>query len=115
MDGGHGQSPIWSNDSNELYYIKRDNPDENEADYRANALVSSVRAIDVNNLTERILVPADGARQLDLSLAPNGDLVFASDRGDVLEVWTVSRDGHLQQVTADGKPKRFPLIAVLGR
>jgi len=115
MDGGHGQSPIWSNNSNELYFVKRDNPDEIEANYNAKSLVSSVRAIDVNNLTERVVVPADGARQLDLSLAPNGDLMFASDRGDVLEVWTVSSDGHFQQVTADGQPKRFPLIVVLGR
>jgi|GEM_PF-4699763 len=39
MDGGHGQLPLWSPDSTELYFIKRDNANDTKADYESVALV----------------------------------------------------------------------------
>jgi Tol biopolymer transport system component len=110
MDGGHGQQPLWSRDSTELYFVRRDNLDDTTADYKAEALVSSIRAFRLAEREERELASSDGARQVDLSLTPAGELLFASNRGGVAELWAVSPDGNLRPVTDDGNAKRHPLI-----
>lgn len=114
-DGGHGQQPVWSRDSAELYLVKRDNLDDDKADYDASALVSSIHAVRVADRAERELAPSSGARQVDLSLTPNGDLAFASNRGSISEIWAVGAGGALRQVTSDGVPKRFPLFLAAQR
>jgi WD40 repeat protein len=110
MDGGHGQQPLWSRDSAELYFVRRDNLGDTAADYKAEALVSSIHAFRLEEREERELASSDGARQIDLSLAPNGDLLFASNRNGAAELWVVSPDGNLRQVTTDGSAKRHPLV-----
>lgn len=114
MDGGHGQQPLWSRDGAELYFVRRDNLDDTTADYKAEALVSSVRAFRLEEREERELASSDGARQIDLSLTLAGELVFASNRGGGAELWVVSPDGSLRQVTIDGSAKRHPLIVSPG-
>ncbi len=110
MDGGHGQQPLWSRDSAELYFVRRDNLDDTTADYETEALVSSIRAFRLEEREERELASSDGARQIDLSLTPAGELVFASNRGGAAELWVVSPDGNLRQLTIDGNAKRHPLF-----
>lgn len=110
MDGGHGQQPLWSRDSAELYFVRRDNLDDTTADYETEALVSSIRAFRLEEREERELASSDGARQIDLSLTPAGELVFASNRNGAAELWVVSPDGNLRQVTIDGSAKRHPLV-----
>ncbi|MFC1464578.1 MAG: TolB family protein [Candidatus Brachytrichaceae bacterium NZ_4S206] len=110
MDGGHGQKPLWSSDSAKLYFVKRDNPNDARADYDSSALVSSIRAIDVKSKKETELASSNGSRQIDLSLTPNGDLMFASNRDGSSEIWSVNESGRMQKVTVDGSPKRHPLF-----
>lgn len=110
MDGGHGQAPLWSPDGRTLYFVTRENPDSREADRDPTALVSSIRAVDVRGGETRVIVPADGARQIDLALAPNGDLLFASTRGGGLDIWRATPDGRLSRLTHGGTGQRSPLL-----
>jgi Tol biopolymer transport system component len=115
MDGGRGQQPVWSHDGQQLLFVARDNPDNAAADYDSAALVSSIQAVDVGTGESSLLVGSSNARQLDLTLLPNGDLLFVSDRpgdaqhGKALELWLRTADGQLQQLTADGQDKRHPV------
>ncbi len=109
MDGGHGQAPLWRSDSQALYFVARENVQDSAADYEAEKLVSSIRSVNVATGEQAVLVPADGARQIDLSLTPEGNLLFASNRQGQLDVWSASPDGRLQQVTNDGKTQRHPV------
>lgn len=109
MDGGHGQNPLWSRDGQMLFFVARENFDDPLANRDPAALVSSIRAIDVTTRQESVLVPAGRARQIDLSQSASGDLLFASNRGGTLEIWSVTPAGRLRQVTAHGPAKRHPL------
>jgi Tol biopolymer transport system component len=109
MDGGHGQQPLWSGDSQRLYFVARENPNDRRADREAEALVSSIRAVDVQAARESVVVPANGARQVDLSLADDGTLRFVSNRAGTLEVWGATPGGQLRQLTANGTAKRHPV------
>lgn len=109
-DGGHGQAPLWSGDGRTLYYIARDNPASREANRDPAALVSSIHAVDVRSGESRLVVPADGARQIDLALAPDGDLLFASTRGGALAIWRATPDGRLTRLTSGDLGQRSPLL-----
>lgn len=110
MDGGHGERPHWTADSAALVYVARENPLDRRADRVSDALVSSIRSVDVATGREAVLVPADGARQIDLALGIDGDLLFASSRSDALEIWRLDAAGTLSQMTHDGSPKRYPAL-----
>lgn len=111
MDGGRGQEPLWSQDSQQLFYVARENYDEVEADYDTELLRSSIRAMAVQNLRESVLVDNISSRQIDLSLAGSEGLVFSSNRAGRQEVWRVDRQGQqLQQLTFDGEGKRWPVL-----
>lgn len=115
MDGGHGQEPVWSSDGKQLVFVARDNPENQDANYESEALVSSIRAVDIESGEISILVDSDNARQLDIDLLPDGSLLFVSNRqsdsntGKALEVWLRSDSGELQQLTSDGTNKRSPV------
>lgn len=111
MDGGRGQEPLWSEDSTELFYVARENYDNVEADYDTVQLHSSIRALEVQNLRETVLVDNLSSRQIDLSLAGAEGLVFSSNRAGKQEVWHFDLKSHqLQQLTFDGEGKRWPVL-----
>lgn len=118
MDGGHGERPFWSDDDRELVFVARDNLDDREADQKAAALVSSIRAIDVDSGVERTLLAADGARQIDLAQTADGALLFVSNRASTeLEVWRLDprEKSGPTQLTFDGIAKRHPVAVSTGR
>ncbi len=108
MDGGHGERPYWTKDSSALLYVARENPLDRRADHASEALVSSIRSVDLASGRETVRVPADGARQIDLAPGASGDWYFASNREGSLEIWRLDAAGALSQVTHDGTPKRYP-------
>lgn len=118
MDGGRGQRPLWSHDSQQLFFVARENYDDRDADYQADKLVSSIRAVHVKSGEARVIAPADGARQIDLSLTPNGELIFSSNRAsgnsapdnDALELWHADSTGKLSQLSTDGESKRHVIL-----
>lgn len=110
MDGGRGQAPIWSQDSQRLYFVTRENLDDRAADYESAALASSIRVVDVETREANTLVPAESARQVDLDVTGASELIFASNREGSLELWRLRTDGQLQQLTVDGEDKRHPVI-----
>jgi Tol biopolymer transport system component len=110
VDGGHGQNPIWRKDGQELFFVARENFDDAAANHDPTALVSSIRSIDVRSGKEMVLVPADGARQIDLSLSDDGQLFFVSDRAGALDVWSVNTSGQFRQITAGSDAKRHPVV-----
>ncbi len=110
MDGGHGQQPQWSADGSRLYFVARENYDESIANHNPAALVSSIRAIEWPNRGETVVVDAAGARQVDLSVGRNGELVFLSTRGGAPEIWQADAQGRLRQRTTDGAAKRAPVV-----
>lgn len=111
-DGGHGQRPLWSPNGEEIYYIGRDNLEDAVADYNAEKLQSSIRAVNITTGEERVLVPSDGFRNLDLFLTSDNQLLFVSDRNGTLEVWETSVDDNseFRQITFDGADKRHPIL-----
>ena len=110
MDGGHGQKPFFGSDNQTLFYVARENNEDQDADYVADRLVSSIQAIDSKGGESRTLVPADGARQIDIQIDKQGNLLFASDRQGQMELWSYSKNGQLQQLTDDGSAKRYPVF-----
>jgi Tol biopolymer transport system component len=110
MDGGRGQAPVWGQDSQRLFFVARENFDDRTADYESAALVSSIRAVDAETGETSTLVPAEGARQIDLSVTGEGELIFASNRQGSLELWRLRADGQLHQLTTDGEAKRHPVV-----
>ncbi len=70
----------------------------------------SIRSVNVQTVEASTIVPANGARQIDLSLTATGDLLFASNRQGALELWSLNATGKLQQLTSDGEAKRYPLF-----
>jgi Tol biopolymer transport system component len=110
MDGGHGEEPIWSRDGAALFFVARENTDDRQANHRPEALVSSIRSVDVRSGRETVLVAAGGARQIDLASTPQGDLLFVSNRSGALEIWSLDAKGTAAQITHDGAPKRHPVM-----
>lgn len=111
MDGGRGQEPLWSQDSQQLFYVARENYDNVEADYDTEQLQSSIRAIEVQSGQETILVDNIDSRQIDLSLTGSEGLVFSSNRAGDQEVWSFDlASNRLQQLTFDGEGKRWPVL-----
>jgi Tol biopolymer transport system component len=110
MDGGHGQEPHFGNDGQTLYFVERNNQQDKKANYDASALVSSIHTVNLTTHQTEELVSADGADQLDISLSADGDVFFVSNRGGSPDIWAFDISGNLQQVTADGKNKRYPLF-----
>ncbi|RIK41539.1 MAG: hypothetical protein DCC55_11645 [Chloroflexi bacterium] len=110
MDGGRGQEPVWSPDGQQLFFIARENPGDITADFEADKLISSVKAVDATNGEISTVVSAESAYQVDLTLTPSGDLLFSSNRHGSLELWRWSAEGNLRALTADGEAKRHSLI-----
>lgn len=110
IDGGQGQSPVWNSNGQEIYYVARANPDNLEANYDAKLTTTSIRSIGVEGKEYRTVVPSDGARHLDISFGKDGTLLFVSNRGGVLEVWSVDQSGLATQLSSDGASKRYPLF-----
>jgi hypothetical protein len=121
MDGGRGQKPIWSHDSRQLIFVAREVEETPEAvlvgDYIADALISSIEAVNIVTGETTILVDSQNARQLDIELLPDGSLLFVSTRTQavddeanaITEIWLRSPTGQLEQVTLDGTSKRHPI------
>ena len=110
MDGGHGQMPIWSSDGQDIVFVARDNLDNANADVIDEALSSSIRSVNIATGKEITLVPGDKARQVDISLAPTGEVLFSSNRSGKAEIWAVTAAGEMQQLTFDGQPKKLPIF-----
>ncbi|MBE7467754.1 MAG: PD40 domain-containing protein [Anaerolineales bacterium] len=111
MDGGRGQEPLWSQDSQWLFYVTRENYDNVEANYETEQLHSSIRAMKVQDAQESVLVDNIASRQIDLSLTGAEGLVFSSNRAGRQEVWRVDTQGRqLEQLTFDGEGKRWPVL-----
>lgn len=110
MDGGQGQKPVWSSDGQRLFFVGRDNPDDLDANYDDKLTTTSIRSIGLEDKEARILVPSDGARHLDLTIDEDGTLLFVSNRGGALEVWSATQTGDLTQLTNDGADKRYSVV-----
>lgn len=110
MDGGRGQLPVWSPDSQSLFFVARENPDNITADFEADQLVSSIKVVDITNGEISTLVSAESAYQVDLTLTISGDLLFSSNRQGTLEIWRWSTEGSTLAITADGEAKRHSLL-----
>ncbi|MEW6241591.1 MAG: hypothetical protein AB1564_12350, partial [Chloroflexota bacterium] len=111
IDGGHGQEPVFSADGKKLYFVERGNPQDNNANYEPDALISSIQSVELSTGRVTELVSANGSKQLDISLSSDGSIFFVSNRGGgASEVWVLDSDGILQQITTDGQNKNHPLI-----
>jgi Tol biopolymer transport system component len=110
MDGGRGQQPLFSNDGKTLYFVDRDNPKDNKANYDSKALISSIHAVDLATRESRVLVTSDGANQFDLALSADGNIYFVTTRSGNSEIWVLDSSGQLGQITSDGQSKRHPII-----
>jgi Tol biopolymer transport system component len=113
MDGGHGQTPLWSKDGQKLFFIARDNLDDVNADYESETLVSSIRSIDVDTHEESVLVPANGARQIDLSLTSDGNLLFVSNRQGT-DISKVTSEGQNRTIDSSISTNQIYLPIITG-
>lgn len=109
MDGGRGQAPIWSVDGNSIVYVARENVNYINADQN-DILISSIKRFDIAAEKPVVLVPAEGARQTDVSITPTGEILYISNRTGKSEVWHTTIDGKYTQVTKDGEDKTIPIF-----
>lgn len=78
IDAGHGYPPVWSPDSRVIFYIHRENPDDNSADYHPASLNSNIYQVDsaTGDITQ--VTAFEKNLVTDIVLSPKGDQITFS-------------------------------------
>jgi Tol biopolymer transport system component len=102
-DAGHGFPPAWSPDGSQVAFVVRDNPDDPAADGSADALVSNIHLVNVNNGTDRPLTTYQLTKVGSPAWSPDGNqiavTIVMNDKMNVVLVDAVS--GEARQVLAE--------------
>ncbi len=103
VDAGHGFAVSWSPDGQQIAFVHRENPDDAQADDSANALVSNIHVVNLEDGREKTVTEFSGARVEAPTWQPDGDkIAFSVGLDDkmtayVLEVST----GALQSLAVE--------------
>jgi Tol biopolymer transport system component len=99
-DAGHGFAPAWSPDGTQLAFVKRENPNNAEADQSADALVSNLYLVNAQTGTMLPLTKFADARVGSPIWSPDGNqIAFTVVMNDKMSVMLVDpASGETQQV-----------------
>lgn len=99
-DAGHGFSPAWSPDGIQLAFVKRENPNDAEADQSADALISNIYLVNAQTGSTLPLTKFSGARVGSPLWSPDGNqIAFTVVMNDKMSVMLVDpASGETRQV-----------------